>query len=133
MSQTIQIGTPQDEMVPGHEALKTLWLADLKKLMLLRRANLAQQWQVPLSLLNDGASPVQVTQSGGSILKGALIGAACLLAGGLGGAGLMALLPKTPVPVVAPAATPASAPAVGAGQVTIGINEDGTLYDPSKK
>ena len=72
------------EKVPAKAALAAIWLADLKKLLLIRRNKLAQSMGVPASLMEDmPPQPNNVIQQSG--INGWLA-AAGVLAGVLAGA-----------------------------------------------
>ncbi len=88
--------------------------------------------QTPAPATQPSAQPPATTPQGMSGLMKAGIAAAAIA--GTGGIGLLGLGVGTAIPWLASkfSATPAiAAPATPNGQVTIGINPDGTLYDPN--
>lgn len=92
MSQTFNLEQDEQSVRPII-ALKAEWLKDARQMMILRRLHLAQEWNIPLSMLADPPSlkmpPINVTQTstkpGLGSVGSALVGAAITL--GTGGAG----------------------------------------------
>lgn len=62
MSQEVELN--EVESVHPQVAMKALWLNDARQMMRLRRIHLAQEWNIPLSMISDpSAPPVQVSQN----------------------------------------------------------------------
>lgn len=93
-----QVSLPQaknaETMIPAGDAFAANWLRDQQKILALRRYKMANDWQVPMSLIMDSEPKpaVDVNQKieGSSVRD--VLPAICILVGAILGAGLLAFI-----------------------------------------